>query len=109
MYYLVVNQKLNTSFAKRHIISVANKKGFADLIDEFPGGMPSRVIMDKDEFDIILKSGYPTKENSINDEAMVEAIEDFVGPFFQKEYAVVDENELKSLYETICNEKECVS
>ncbi len=103
MYYLLVKQKLNNGNVKRNITTVVNKESFADLKDEFSTANPPVVTMDKDTFNKILKNGYPTKEAVENDKKMKQALKDFIGPTFQTECSIIDENELKTLYEKLAS------
>ena len=102
MYYSVAKQKIDTGFVKRSVITVANKEYFEDLVDDSSIGNPPRVIIEEDEFNELLKHGYPTKEDAVNDDEMMQALKDFIGFLFvETEYMVVDANELKNLYAEI--------
>lgn len=103
MYYIAVKQRFDNGFVKRNTLIVANSKFFADLWDEYSIAVPPMAVMNKDTFDRIIKDGYATEKAAKNDKKMLKRLEDYIGPFFQTEYSIVDENSLKELYKDACN------
>lgn len=102
MYYLITEYELPLllSGQSRKLITIGNKKGFADMYDDHP--FRNEIVMITEEsLKEFMKDGFPTKNDAENANELKQEISDFIGIFFNGNFNVVSEDELLAKYKTL--------
>lgn len=100
MFYLRVKQTIPIYGIEkpREIVTISNREYFIDMQDKFPSSIPENLLVSEENFSEFLKHGYKTEVELQNNRKMINAINEFIGPFAKKEFSIVTEEELKQEY-----------
>ncbi len=104
MYYLITEYELPMLAygTKRKLVTIGNKKGFADMYDHMPPAIPATKIMPKDILKDFMKDGFATMKEAENADKLKEEIKDFIGfPFANIVFKVMSEEGLLRKYASL--------